>query len=440
MEVRTLSPSRLKASRLCEKRLLAKTEDETYQEDRGELASIGTLAHEAAKLWYRHPEKYPNDAQQACFHDAIQECADARFGDENPREAEGVAEARVLFENIITRFPRDQIKVVFTERRLKGTISKGVPIHLIIDLAIDKGDGRLHIIDYKTGFVAMTTEEMWAEDQVLMNLLAINKYDSDSLLDPFRDSSGRVRCTFTYSWTRYGYETGPIELTNDRLDDYDAYLASEYQRLLDLDDDSAVERINPYCGSCGRRLKCTKYRELMTEVMNLDPAKDDPTGAASAESVAALKPEDLIEAYSGIAQQEKLLKSKKSMLGDAIKAMHKLADADMIEHGDFRSKLVSRKDSRYDVLTVLTIARERNVDPANMLSATNKRVESQFASDPQAMAMLKQTASTSRTTAYLSISASEAARQRDKAEKKAAKAAEKAAAKAAQAAAAEANS
>src|ERR1017187_6266066 len=56
MELGNLSPSKLETSRLCEARLAGRLNqlgEAEWDEEHGEAASTGTLAHAAAKHWYR---------------------------------------------------------------------------------------------------------------------------------------------------------------------------------------------------------------------------------------------------------------------------------------------------------------------------------------------------------------------------------------------------
>lgn len=408
MKVDHLSPSKLSSARLCEARLLAKVEDDAYSEAKGEPAAIGTLAHEAAKLWYRRTTDDPNEA----FSQAITNCSSGRFGNENPQKNESIVDAKTLFKQIITKYPRQNIKVVFAERRLKGRLKNGVPVHLIIDLAIDAGDGVLRIIDHKTGNLTMKTDEMYDSDQVLMNLLAINKYDTSEDLEPYAEyitnSKGekerRIRVEFVYYWVKTDATSGPVRLSNEQLDDYDHFLAVEYQRLSDLTPENVKETINPFCSYCGRKLECKAYRELMTETFNLTPG--DESGIASPEEVKKLSEHDILERYARIGQQEKMLKKNKSTLSDMLSMLHKQTGEKTIQNGKFKSTLVQMESKDYDTSTVLSLAVNRGVAPASMLKPQKKRVEDAFGSDEDAMALLASTAIKSVGSKYPRISES----------------------------------
>src|SRR5438046_14008 len=145
MEVGNLSPSKLETSRLCEARLAGRLNqlgEAEWDEEHGEAASTGTLAHAAAKHWYRPCPRW--------------------------------------IERMRTRDNRNQLNIVFAERRYKGKLANNVPVHLIVDLGIDRGNGRLELVDYKTGWISISTDDMYSKDQVLMNMLAVSRYD-DSL-------------------------------------------------------------------------------------------------------------------------------------------------------------------------------------------------------------------------------------------------------------------
>jgi hypothetical protein len=103
MHIGTVSPSKLGRLRLCEARVDAQLHDDGYDEEQGEPARIGILAHEAAKLWYRGKarDKKPEDIlytdRGECFRAAIESCskklnpATKQIESELPHEASELA-------------------------------------------------------------------------------------------------------------------------------------------------------------------------------------------------------------------------------------------------------------------------------------------------------------------------------------------------------------
>jgi RecB family exonuclease len=437
-----LSPTKLEQARLCEARLAGKLEaiasEEEWDEDRGEGASMGTLAHDAAKIWYRPNEvwqkrvrsgedsrvlakqaeeirqkysagdppdpsagreameawqeqdeegqhladveiaklgllKHPLRNPDKVFRMALAECAKGQFGNELPKEASSVEEGRAMFDAIINHYKRDALNIVFAERRYKGKIGAQVPIHLIIDLAVDRGDGRLEIIDFKTGFLTCTTEEMHDKDQVKMNLLAVVHYDNT--LTHFHNKS------FTYFWVRSGYETGPVSFTKERLTDYEHYLASVYQHLLTVE--NPKPSFNRFCTSCPKRFGCSKFQEVISEAMGMSEVITD-------EQLKALEsdPEEIMARYDRLRAQEKLIEESKKKTGEFLRKMIEKQGKKVMEGDAFKASIRQNKADSYDTATVLSLCTTHKVDPTTVVSVGKKKVDEAFGTNPDAMRML----------------------------------------------------
>jgi hypothetical protein len=161
MEMTALSPTKLETARLCLARLKAKYSDyNDYNEEQGEPAKVGTLAHAAAKIWYRgsatRDDKTVVNAAtpDIAFYEGMVECAQAKDFKGNPNsqlpgDPSGIDEARTMFNAIVGHYPKENLKVLYAERKYKGTLANGVPVSLIIDLIVDRGNGVCEVIDFK---------------------------------------------------------------------------------------------------------------------------------------------------------------------------------------------------------------------------------------------------------------------------------------------------
>ena len=443
MQINFLSPTTIEQARLCEARLMGRLNqlgEQRWDEDHGEGALMGTLAHEAAQVWYRPNEKWtkrviegmepweplaqkaqaalaavdqefpppPGEIDEAkaarmaawrkkrnqleeaiategllkhpytdpdyVFRLAIVSCAKGEHGFELPKEINSVGEARTLFDGIIQHYDRNKLNIVFAERRYKGTIGNGVPIHLIIDLGVDRGDGRLELIDYKTGWVTVTTEEMYAKDQVLMNLLAVARYDPT--LARFSSKS------FTYFWVRSSYETGPVSHPEARLVDYECYLAATYQHLIDLKEPS--ESYNRFCEGCPRRLRCVTYREFVAEAMG---KFEDLTP----EALEALGDEDIMATYDRTRAQFKMLEDRKKALAKFLEDRMNKAGVKLLETDTFKAAIRQNRCDDFDTATVLSLCAIHRIDASTVVSCTKKSVEAALGGNPEAMRMLGMT-------------------------------------------------
>lgn len=446
MDIGFLSPSKLEQARLCEARLAGRLNqlgEAEWDEEHGEGALMGTLAHAAAKHWYRpceawikrvrcgeDPEVLAKQAQQMiagvvaqfppaegedengkakrlqllrdaqdqvedqiliqgllkhpltnpnhAFRLAIEECAKARFGNELPKDAASVQEARDLFDQIIAHYNRDNLNVVFAERRYKGYIANGVPVHLIIDLGIDRGNGRLEIVDYKTGWITISTEDMYSKDQVLMNLLAATRYDDTLSYYPYK--------SFTYYWVRPGFETGPVNFTADRLADYEHYLAVQYQHMLNIGGDNATlkakESINGFCNSCPRKNQCAAFQRHVGEAMQL-------ARAATTEELDKFDDENAMHQYLRYGSQIKILEASKKALADILKGRVGKTEKREIIGQKARAKMRQDRMDGYDPASVIRLAPLCGVDLASIASFGKEKVEKAFGSNTEAMRQLQ---------------------------------------------------
>lgn len=399
MQIGTISPSKLERIRLCESRVEAQLHDSEYEEEQGEMAKGGTLAHEAAKLWYRWSpapdgsKTWPYTDPSVCFRAAMDSVSKREFtqgnnvivNNELPHDAGTIQDARTSFDMIISHYKREVVNIIFTERRYKGTLKNGVPVHLIIDLALDRGNGTLEIVDYKTGFIACTTDDMWDKDQVLMNLLAVS-------LDP--EFAKFTTFQFTYFWVKKGYETGPISLSGERLADYEHFLALEYTRIVEIE--KPVESLNRFCGSCGRRTQCSKYREWMTEAM-ASPALLTP------EQMVGMDDDILMGQHEKLKGQIKALENLREQLGDHIKAILTQRQVVELEGRTFKAVIRSSKHNTYSVPAVVALCVANQKDPSAVFSIKSKEVESLFSSDPNALQQLNLTMRRGQTAGSLNI-------------------------------------
>lgn len=392
-----LSPSKLEQARLCRYRMKAKAEDAEYEEEYGEPALGGTLAHEAAKFWYRDQvdQKLTPDA---AFEKAMTAVSQAKDYDGNPasqlpREASTIEEARVMFTKIISQYPREKVKVVFVERKYKGRLKNGVPVNLIIDLGLDMGDGKLRIVDYKTGYLVTADDELMDKDQVLLNLVAVM---DDQELVSFS------RFEFVYFWVRSGHESKPVSITWEFIKDYTYFLALEYQRI--LDDKNPEPTINRFCGSCGVRKTCPKYSAFLAEAYGCKTIDD--AALISPDQAANLTNDELLARFDRLGAQLKQLEKNKKTLGDAMVGRIKEAGTGEELYGEkLKGKPVVVKRQVYSDGTVKRLITQRGKDPLSIAKFSQTEVDKAFANDPEAMSQLQLTASRIANAPYMSVSA-----------------------------------
>ena len=451
MEIGFLSPSKLEAARLCEARLAGRLNqlgEEEWNEEHGEGAAMGTLAHEGAKHWYRpceswlkrvrsgeDPEKLAAEARKMldgvyaqfppvegedekaketrlallreaqdqledqflvlgllkhpvtnpnhAFRMAIDACAQGRFGNELPKDAASVQESRGLFDEIIAHYNRDNLNIVFAERRYKGTIGNGVPIHLIVDLGVDRGNGRLEIVDYKTGWITISTEDMYSKDQVLMNLLAATRYDETLSYYPHK--------SFTYYWVRPGFETGPISFTADRLADYEHYLAVQYQHMLNINVAQEVagaklphESINGFCNSCPRKNQCGTFQRHVGEAMML-------ARAATPEELEAFVDEDAMLQYLRYGSQIKILEASKKALALILKGRVEKTEKREIIGQKAKARIRQDRMDTPDPSVIIQLAQTMGIDLATLANFTKDRIEKAFGQNVEATRRIQMT-------------------------------------------------
>jgi len=412
--IRALSPTSIEQFLLCESRAFGRLnllgEDE-WEEEHGEGAAMGTLAHAAAKIWFRPnavwlthiaankdhellaKEAMAMTAKAGADREALNKAEDeiAKLGllkhpytdpghvyrmaiadvANGPYGCELVTQGRILFDQILAHYNRETLNVVFAERRYKGTLANGVPIHTILDLAVDRGDGRLELIDYKTGFITMTTEEMYAKHQVRMNLLAVARYDPT--LQRFTQKS------FTYFWVRPGYETGPVSFSAEQIMDYEHYLASLYRHATTLTE--PAESINRFCWSCARKLNCKAFRLMVSDGLNTDKVLEP-------EEIAKLSDDEVMRHHYRLKTQINLLDKSRANLAEYLLNKLKARNATQIMGEGMKATFRQNKSASYDVSTVLMICAHHKVDPSTVVGVTKKKVEETFSGNLDAMRVL----------------------------------------------------
>ena len=388
MEIRYLSPTKVKQYRTCPARLMSRIEDNVFEES-GEPARMGTLAHEAAELWFdpEHRRAGLSPDPSVCFQHAMKRCReDKRKG--LPRDAANIANAKRLFEAILAHYNRDVLNVVFAERTYKGALGNGVPVHLRVDMGVDGGGGKLRLIDYKTGFITLSDEEMLGEDQVLMNLLATHR---DPTLQQWPIKS------FEYFWTRHNYPSEEIIRSPQDLADYEYELSELYQEALNMTD--PPERVNAFCGSCHRRTKCRAYREMLGEALGRSQALTD-------EEAEALSEDDLLSHHEKLKGQIKILESSLDTVKSVVQARMTAQRSEKFETDHFRASLVRRSTSSFDPQVLLKLTHAHGIAITDLFKPeSKKRIEDRLADKTGAMRELEATMIRRKNNPYVNVSA-----------------------------------
>ncbi len=434
MDIGHLSPTKLKQAKLCPARLHARLHDDDWDEERGERAALGTLTHTAAEIWYRPDPQWmqvystiedPNHRAQAWESRKIQ-LADGSIIEKHPmtdpelafkmaidRETQtgdmpvdnqSLIEARQLFLNIIDFYKRDVLNVVFAERKYKGGLANGVPVSLKIDLGVDRGAGKLEIVDYKTGFVTIPDDELENEDQVMLNLLAVRR-------DPVFASFNAV--TFSYFWVQHAAPSREVLVADTVLDHYAHALASRYQSLSTMTEPD--ERINPFCGSCGRRAKCERFKAFISQAMGT--LGDDITE----EQAMKWDDETLMETSDRLKGQLKVLENSNKLLKEMVKARAQASDTGDLNGTKFRVATRKRQNLTYSPNTVLALCKAHSVDPGDCLSVSKGKAEQVFDGKGNAIDQLKVTSSRPTVTTWIQIEPVKEGGAKKKAKKKASK-------------------
>lgn len=402
MDVKRVSPSKLNRHLLCDARALAIEEDEEYEdEDKGEGALAGTLAHAACKHWFRPNQlwvneinKYPaadrwraaqgkENGEWACngvvkhlvrtpdeaFTLAISEVAQGR---ELPRSAESVFQAREFFEIIINTFDRMKLIVMFAELIYEGVLDNNVPFRMIIDLAYDSGNGTLELIDFKTGFIKMPESDMWSDNQVLMNLMMVNRD---------KNLAGYPTKSFRLFWVRDRDLTDAVILSNTQIVDFENWLFWEYDRLKNLTADNAKETPNRYCNGCGRRMKCIKFRKLMSEAMGSEQPMTE-------QEMAAITDDQLAVHKKHFDLQKKVMEDRKEKISAALNARLQSRQVKEIVTGKHKIRERSMAMKSISPSTVISLAQQFNLPLSQMVSVKPKVVAAMFGSNVEASKQL----------------------------------------------------
>jgi hypothetical protein len=424
MHIRNLSPSMLKKIELCEARAQGQQEDDYDEESKHEGTLAGIVAHAAAKYWYRPDPAWeqavlsyanPRDRvmarQQRVLNGILKHpivdrdvafkmgIAEAGKDGELPADAASIQDARSLFETITEFYNRDMLNVVFSERRIKGPVQPvGVPVHLIIDLAVDNG-GVLDIIDYKTGFIPIDQEEMPSDHQVLMNLVAMEHID---------EYAAYPQKTFTFFWARQKRPSSAVTITREQSTDYLYWLKFEYDRVRNLSPETAREQVNRFCESCGRKRKCGAYARVVADAFG-------STETFTPEQMAGITPQDLMQQNERLSQQIKLLEANHGFLKEMLMARIKQDDpSNKVLKGDsLQATLVQSQIQSVDTATVIAQAMRCRIPVHTLVKANGKdKVLQAFQGNPEARAQIEATMITHRTSPWVRVSANPDSKKR----------------------------
>ncbi len=231
----------------------------------------------------------------------------------------------------------------------------------VIDRIDRVSEDTVRIVDYKTGFLPKTQDEIDKDEQLTIYNLAVNH------LYPEWEN---VRLSLLF------LRHGMFETTRSH-DEIEAvrhlFINTFYQIKLN---DNPQPRLNLYCGYCPIRRECPEYKNLTKDELILVGDFPDAAGL-------------LWDELEDVKTKIKILNTHKRAIEDALNTQIKGADRGYIITGNKKIKLVPQQRSFYPYKAVREILGEEKV--AGIANLSKKDVESLVKENEEAREALDHT-------------------------------------------------
>lgn len=227
---------------------------------------------------------------------------------------------------------------------------------------IDKiSEDTVRIIDYKTGFVPKTRDELETDEQLTIYNLAVNH-----LYPEWQN----VRLALLF--TRYGL----LETTRT-AEEIEAvrhlFINTYYQ--IKLNDDPQPQ-LNSYCGYCPIKHKCPEYQKLTKEELVL--MGDFPDA-----------PNLLLDELESVKVKTKILNDRRKEIESTLSSLIEGADGGYVVAGNKKIKLAPKRRSFYPYKEVRKILGEETV--AQIANLSKRDVEKLVKNDEDTKKQLEET-------------------------------------------------
>jgi putative RecB family exonuclease len=203
-----------------------------------ETSLEGTLVHEVLEKWM--PDRSQN------YRLLLKSIAREKFPDIRFEQYWG---AYSLLRDFAKRKDLNSINTIAYEVAFDFVLPNGVPIRGRIDRVDTMDDGTINLVDYKTTRSYIYKNEVEESLQGAMYVLA-------AMYNLYPKAKGY---TFTIDALRFNATT--VSFTNEFLGIAMDYLEKTHDEIVALTSESAVAKVNRFCGFCPYRNECSALAE-----------------------------------------------------------------------------------------------------------------------------------------------------------------------------------
>lgn len=204
----------------------------------------------------------------------------------------------------------------------------------IIDRIDEMPDGRIKIVDYKTGWAVMSRAEAELDPQVNMYLAAASRLFPDRQVD------------IELHYLARGVRLGPIHHSPEREEWLFPFIRAVVYRITNWDKFPETPGM-PQCMSCHRRSVCKSYESMLSGTMA-------PGNRTMAENLAS---------YDLLTSIEKAAETGKKTLRKVINQACSDAEDGEVFGGEFKARLTFKNKTEYTDMRRTAIAAARAVMP-----------------------------------------------------------------------------
>jgi len=344
MRCEHLSPSRSDIFEQCQLRYSKRypEEGESLVGSSSRAMDTGTFVHKVLELYYIPG----NDTDlQACIETAKRECDCTGFSE--------FKEARRMIEAEIARCPRETTETISVETVFDHMLESGTNIYGVIDRIDKVNDFTVRIVDYKSGFVVPSYDDLKEGHQANMYPLWVFM-------------SGQFQWATTVVFEMHYLRPDIVrrlvfELTD--LIDYMEYVSYLNEQILRTKNPTAT--INRFCWNCAHRPDCDHYKTFILSMLSGDSSnqfkyeRDELT----IENIGIL--------IEKIKKGQSLLNKERSFLEELAKCMMETDGIEEFSGDEIEVKLASKPVKKYDPEVVKELAEDRGVVDQVMTISTS---------------------------------------------------------------------
>ncbi len=304
----------------------------------------------------------------------------------------------LLGENLITNYVNDSKngdKILGVEVEFQHYLNNGIPIKGIIDRVNEISDDEIEIIDYKTGYSPPLSEEELEKDlqMGMYNLAALELYPKYK----------RVKLTLNY--LHYGNVS--CYKTKEQLESLKNYLSVIYSKIMSMLEEKKEfsPRVNSYCSFCDYKNQCPKFKEIVSEdSKDSEALVESYTGLINRDLGVTVPLDRVDEFLFSVKSRIKILKKLEDEIKGFILSYAKEGNIDSnskVKVGKSTYSVSFKKDTAYDVNTVLEVFSGKPIDFNQILKARKKEIDALVKDDTKAVRDLKRTSRDSYSDSFL---------------------------------------